>query len=76
MTSFISEVLSFASLRAISTGFKLLATKGSTRASSFDLVSLIRRCLGPEESAVMYGRLISVCWFEDSSILAFSAASA
>ena len=53
ITSLISEVFNFASLRAISTGFKLLAIKGSTRASSFDLVSLIKRCFGPEESAVM-----------------------
>jgi hypothetical protein len=33
------------------------------------------RCFGPEASAVMNGRLISVWLAEDSSILAFSAAS-
>lgn len=32
-------------------------------------------CLGPEASAVMNGRLISVCVVENDSILAFSAAS-
>ena len=31
------------------------------------------RCSGPAEPIVMYGRLISVCWLDDSSILAFSA---
>src|SRR3546814_5798444 len=33
------------------------------------------RCLGPEASAVTYGRLTSVCCALDSSILARSAAS-
>jgi hypothetical protein len=33
------------------------------------------RCFGPDASAVTYGRLISVEAVEDSSILAFSAAS-
>ena len=33
------------------------------------------RCFGPDASAVMYGRLMSVCALDDSSIFAFSAAS-
>ncbi len=33
------------------------------------------RCLGPEASAVMKGRLMSVSIIVESSILAFSAAS-
>jgi hypothetical protein len=32
------------------------------------------KCFGPDASAVMYGRLTSVCWLEDSSILAFPQA--
>ena len=43
--------------------------------SSLDRESLIKRCLGPEASAVMNGRLISVSIVVESSILAFSAAS-
>ena len=38
-------------------------------------VSFIVRCFGPDASAVMNGRLISVCGALESSILAFSAAS-
>ena len=38
-------------------------------------VSLTSRCLGPSDVAVMNGRLIWVSCTEDSSILAFSAAS-
>ena len=45
------------------------------RLSSLARVIFIRRCLGPEASAVMKGRLISVSIVVDSSILAFSAAS-
>ncbi|MFS7995845.1 hypothetical protein Hanom_Chr12g01122841 [Helianthus anomalus] len=33
------------------------------------------KCLAPDASAVMNGKLISVCVVDDSSILAFSAAS-
>lgn len=32
-------------------------------------------CLGPEESIVRYGRLMSVCRDDDNSTFAFSAAS-
>ena len=38
-------------------------------------VMLHRECFGPDWSAVMYGRLISVCCDDDSSIFAFSAES-
>ena len=48
---------------------------GSTICSSFARVSLMFMCLGPEASAVMKGRLISVSIVEESSILAFSPAS-
>ena len=46
-------------------------------ASSLSLarVSRTSRCFGPEASAVMNGRLICVSCAEESSILAFSAAS-
>jgi len=43
--------------------------------SNLARVSFIVRCFGPVWSAVMNGRLISVCVVDDSSILAFSAAS-
>ena len=45
--------------------------------SSWNLarVSFSSRCFGPSEVAVMNGRLIWVDWTDDSSILAFSAAS-
>jgi hypothetical protein len=41
--------------------------------SSLARVSFMLRCFGPLASAVMNGRLISVCVALDSSILAFSA---
>ncbi|MNT25276.1 hypothetical protein D3C72_1607880 [compost metagenome] len=49
--------------------------RSSTSASSLARVIFRFKCFGPEASAVMYGRLISVCCELDSSILAFSAAS-
>ena len=42
---------------------------------SLALVNFKLTCLGPVLSAVINGRLISVCVAEDNSILAFSAAS-
>ena len=56
-------------------GPMVFCTRSSTSDSSLARVSLTFRCFGPLASAVMYGRLTSVCWLEDSSILAFSAAS-
>src|SRR3974377_2455401 len=47
----------------------------STIASNFARVSFLTRCLGPEASAVMNGRLILVCIVVESAILARSAAS-
>ena len=47
----------------------------STSDSNLARVIFIDRCFGPDWSAVMYGRLISVCCDDDSSIFAFSAAS-
>ena len=65
----------FASLSASLRGSRLLSTKSSTRDSNLALVILWTKCFGPELSAVIYGKLTSVCSDEDSSILAFSAAS-
>ena len=70
-----SEVERPASLSAIRQGSIVRATKSATKPSSFARVTLITKCLGPVASAVMYGRLISVAFDEESSIFAFSAAS-
>ena len=51
------------------------SSRSATMFSNFALVSDISRCLGPVWSAVMNGKLISVCVVDDSSHLAFSAAS-
>ena len=42
---------------------------------SLALVNFKFKCLGPDLSAVIKGKLISVCAAEESSIFAFSAAS-
>ena len=57
------------------TGAVVLSTRSPTSCSSFDRVSVMTRCFGPDWSAVMNGRLISVCCVLLSSIFAFSAAS-
>ena len=75
ITSLISETFRPASFSAVSTGPIVRSTRSSTRDSSLERVSLTTRCFGPLASAVIYGRLTSVCCEEDSSILAFSAAS-
>ena len=64
-----------ASCSAFLTGSLARSTSGPTICSSFERDSLICRCFGPEASAVKNGRLISVSCVDDSSILAFSAAS-
>ena len=64
-----------ASFKAVLHGGKVFEIKSSTKASSLALVILRLICFGPVLSAVMNGKLISVCSAEDSSILAFSAAS-
>ena len=74
-TSFISAALNPESFKATSQGLRVLLTKSSTSASSFALVSLIFICFGPVLSAVIKGKLISVWIADESSILAFSAAS-
>ena len=43
--------------------------------SKVERISVVLRCLGPEASAVMNGRLMVVWVTEDSSTFAFSAAS-
>ena len=50
-------------------------TRCSVSCSSLERVRFMVRCFGPVASAVIKGRLISVCIVVDSSILAFSAAS-
>ncbi len=70
-----SETLTPASLIAMRQGSTVRAISSSTRLSNFARVIFIARCFGPLASAVMYGRLTSVCCVEDSSIFAFSAAS-
>ena len=66
-----------ASLMASATGFMVRLIRSPTRLSSFARVSLMTRCSGVPLflSIEMNGWLISVCDEEDSSILAFSAAS-
>ncbi len=75
MTSSISPGLRPASLSAISIGGRTRWIRSSTSCSNFARVSGRLRCFGPDASAVMNGRLMSVCVVLDSSIFAFSAAS-
>ena len=65
----------FASSNACFVGSLHLSIIGVTSSSSFALESVIVRCLGPDASAVMYGRFISVVTVVESSIFAFSHAS-
>ena len=74
-TSSTSEGLRPASASACLSGPIVRCTRPSTSDSSFARVSFIVMCLGPEASAVINGRLISVSITDDSSILAFSPAS-
>ena len=59
-TSSISLAEIPASFKAALQGSIVLLTKSSTRLSSFALVNLRVKCLGPEASAVINGKLISV----------------
>ena len=70
-----SEVLRPASLMAASNGPRQASTRSAVSSLNLARVSLRSRCLGPSDVAVMKGRLIWVSCTEDSSILAFSAAS-
>ena len=63
------------SLIATRQGSIVRSIRSSTSASNLARVIFIDRCFGPDWSAVMYGRLISVCCELDSSIFAFSAES-
>ncbi len=74
-TSSTSAGLRLASASACFSGPIVRCTSGSTSDSSLARESFIVMCFGPEASAVMNGRLISVSITDDSSILAFSAAS-
>ena len=60
ITSSISAAVTPASFIAMRQGSKLLSTRSSTRLSNLLRVILIVKCLGPEASAVIYGRFISV----------------
>ena len=51
---------------------RVRSTRSPTSCSSLARVSVSVRCFGPLASAVMNGRLISVCWSVESSIFAFS----
>ncbi len=75
ITSPISPADKPASFKAILQGSIVFSINSAQRDSSFALVSLIFKCFGPVLSAVINGKLISVCVDEDSSIFAFSAAS-
>src|SRR5665213_3974038 len=75
ITSAMSESLTPASLIATRQGSTVREISSSTNDSSLARVIFIDRCFGPLASAVMYGRLISVCCRLESSIFAFSAVS-
>ncbi len=74
-TSSTSPAARPASARAWRTGPVVFSTRSSTSCSSLARLRVMFRCLGPLESAVMKGRLTSVCITVESSCLAFSAAS-
>ena len=61
MMSSMSAIFTPASLIAMRQGSAVRSISSSTKLSSLDRVILTARCLGPEASAVMYGRLTSVC---------------
>ncbi len=74
-TSSRSPALMLASCNARLNGSTMRCTRPSVSCSNFERVRRICRCFGPFMSAVMKGRLISVSMVDDSSTLAFSAAS-
>ena len=75
ITLSISLVESFASARAFLVGSIVASTSLLVSSSNFALVRSMLRCFGPSAVAVMNGRLIFVESVEESSFLAFSAAS-
>jgi hypothetical protein len=72
LTSFASSPASF---KAALQGSIVLFIKSSTSFSRSALVIFKVKCLGPEASAVINGKFMSVELALDNSILAFSAAS-
>ena len=64
-----------ASFNAVWQGPSDLCTRLSTKLSNVALFNLIFKCLGPDLSAVIKGKLISVSIVDDNSHFAFSAAS-
>mmetsp|Transcript_4278 Transcript_4278/g.8909 ORF Transcript_4278/g.8909 Transcript_4278/m.8909 type:complete len:236 (-) Transcript_4278:690-1397(-) len=75
ITSLTSLVEIPASLMHFSHGPIVRCTRGSTMPSNCAFEIFTLRCFGPVASAVMNGRLTSVCARPSSSRLAFSAAS-
>lgn len=74
-TSSIFSLVSPESLIQFSHGLMVFFKKSSQIDSNLALEIVKFKCLGPVESAVKYGRLTSVDWALESSILAFSAPS-
>ncbi len=64
-----------ASASACLTGPMVRSTKWLVSWSNLARLSVMFKCFGPEASAVMNGKLMSVCEVEDNSHLPFSAAS-
>ena len=75
ITSSMSDMLTPASFMQLLQGCLVRSRRSPTCFSSCDRDRDMLRCFAPDASAVMNGRLMSVCWVELSSILAFSAAS-
>ena len=75
ITSVICAAVKLASASAFLQGSILLSRRSADSCSSFARVRVMFRCLGPEASAVINGRLISAWPTVDNSLLAFSAAS-
>mmetsp|Transcript_2017 Transcript_2017/g.7870 ORF Transcript_2017/g.7870 Transcript_2017/m.7870 type:complete len:205 (+) Transcript_2017:764-1378(+) len=74
-TSEISPVLTPASFKQFLHGCLVRSRRLPTSSSSLARESVIAMCFGPDASAVMNGKLMSVLCAEDNSIFAFSAAS-
>ena len=75
MMSLMSDTDKSASDNACFSGTNDSLTISSTNDSNLARVILIAKCLGPDASAVMYGKFTSVCCADDNSIFAFSPAS-
>ena len=75
MTSSMSLAVTLASAMACCTGPWVRSTRSAVSCSNVDRISVVFRCFGPLASAVTNGRLIVVWVTDDSSTLAFSAAS-